>query len=156
MKNISTGTGLCVLGLGIACYPILDRLAPVDRTAHGGVPLANVAKAVVGQVEPTIVWYGLAYSYYNGTVIARAWSNGRIEVKYGELAMSQGVCSWASGPCTSWLVVSDPAEGYAASADINHDQRVDGADLGLVLGYWGDAPRHDIPPSDCPLNLVNP
>lgn len=42
------------------------------------------------------------------------------------------------------------------AADINHDQRVNGADIGLVLGYWGDAPRHDIPPSDCPLNLVIP
>ena len=29
-------------------------------------------------------------------------------------------------------------------------------DLAMLLGNWGDAPRHDIPPSDCPLNLINP
>ena len=30
------------------------------------------------------------------------------------------------------------------------------AKLAMLLGNWGDAPRHDIPPSDCPLKLINP
>jgi hypothetical protein len=32
----------------------------------------------------------------------------------------------------------------------------DGADLSQLLADFGDAPRQDIPPSDCPLNLINP
>jgi len=41
---------------------------------------------------------------------------------------------------------------------LRHHRRqvVDGADLATMLADWGDAPRYDIPPSDCPLNLINP
>jgi hypothetical protein len=28
--------------------------------------------------------------------------------------------------------------------------------LATMLADWGDAPRYDIPPLDCPLNLINP
>jgi hypothetical protein len=41
-------------------------------------------------------------------------------------------------------------------SDINFDEKVDGADLGQLLADWGDAPRQNIPPSDCPLALINP
>jgi hypothetical protein len=59
--------------------------------------------------------------------------------------------------CTGdWQVVSTPAQGLNFRSDINFDSRVDGADLGALLADWGDAPRQDIPPSDCPLNLINP
>lgn len=57
---------------------------------------------------------------------------------------------------SGWIVVNDPAEGYAAASDLNFDQQVDGADLGQLLASWGDAPRHTIAPSECPLNLINP
>ena len=55
-----------------------------------------------------------------------------------------------------WLTVSDPAQGLTYRSDINFDSKVDGADLGQLLADWGDAPRQDIPPSDCPLALINP
>jgi hypothetical protein len=55
-----------------------------------------------------------------------------------------------------WIVVSDPAQGLTYRSDINFDAKVDGADLGQLLADWGEAPRQDIPPSECPLNLVNP
>ncbi|MDE0889173.1 MAG: hypothetical protein OSA40_06910 [Phycisphaerales bacterium] len=41
-----------------------------------------------------------------------------------------------------------------AVADINFDACVDAADLGLLVAAWGDAPRIDYPPSDCPLGLI--
>ena len=53
------------------------------------------------------------------------------------------------------VVVFDHTEGYNA-ADINFDSKVDGADLGQVLGMQGDAPRQDLPPATCPLNLIKP
>jgi hypothetical protein len=89
MKDISTGTGLCVLGLCLASYPILDRVMPrADASATHAAAVVAVATA---QVEPTIVWYGITHNQgaltYNNfyhqpySVIARAWSDGKVEVK---------------------------------------------------------------------------
>ena len=57
---------------------------------------------------------------------------------------------------TGWKVLVDPSQGYRAAADFNADEQVNGADLASILGNWGDAPRVPFPPSDCPLNLINP
>jgi hypothetical protein len=57
---------------------------------------------------------------------------------------------------SAWTTISDQNSGYSAASDINFDSKVDGADLGQLLADWGDAPRQDIPPSDCPLALINP
>jgi hypothetical protein len=60
-------------------------------------------------------------------------------------------------PCvTPWFAISDPAQGYTYRSDIDFNSNVDGSDLAQVLNDWGDAPRQDIPPSTCPLNLINP
>ena len=55
-----------------------------------------------------------------------------------------------------WFVISSPTEGMNAAADINFDEIVNGADLAMLLAQWGDAPRNPMPPSDCPLGLLNP
>ena len=47
-----------------------------------------------------------------------------------------------------------PNEGLNAAADINHDEIVNAADIGLLVAAWGDAPRNPMPPSDCPLGLI--
>jgi len=162
MKNISTGTGLCVLGLCLASYPIIDRLMP--RAEAGATHVAAVVAAATAQnpPEPTIVWYGVQTVYSNSSRVFRAWSDGRVEAKEGLIQSAQGPngtydhCAWVAGLCDSWTVVSDPNSGYTSAADINFDSKVNGADLGTLLANWGDAPRHDIPPSTCPLNLINP
>ena len=46
-----------------------------------------------------------------------------------------------------------PGERYAITF---YCYAVNGADLASILGNWGDAPRVPFPPSDCPLNLINP
>lgn len=169
MKNVTTGLGLCVLGVGIASYPVLDHLVP---RADAGAPrgAAAIVAAATAQVEPTIVWYQAfaivgnaitsAGGYYEGTGfwVVRAWSDGRMEgrcvrTNNGSL---QG-CNAGASPCVGpWVVISDPAQGYTYRSDINFDSKVDGADLGTLLADWGDAPRRDITPSECPLNLINP
>ena len=53
-----------------------------------------------------------------------------------------------------WFVISSPNEGLNAAADINHDEIVNAADIGLLVAAWGDAPRNPMPPSDCPLGLI--
>jgi len=156
MKNISTGTGLCVLGLCLAGYPVIDRMMP---RADASVPHASaIAAAAVAQAAPTIVWYGVCPPQTNGGGtykggIFRAWSDGKIECKQYWMAW-QGGCGMDTS--CDWQVFSSANQGYSAASDINFDGKVDGNDLGQLLAAWGDAPRHDIPPSDCPLNLVTP
>ena len=168
MKNISTGTGLALLATAIVAYPIVNRISSVDQTAHASVPVAAIATAATAQAnpEPTIVWYGtgsMPVAGNNWPAVYRAWSNGRIEMTFGyysSISSSTGTCYnyFSARACNgeSWFVIADPSQGYNAAADINFDAKVDGADLATMLADWGDAPRHDIPPSDCPLNLINP
>jgi hypothetical protein len=172
MKNLSTGTGLALLATAIVAYPIVNRISSVDQTAHASVPVAAIAAAATAQAnpEPTIVWYGtdtLPQSYLSQTwscsTIWRAWSDGKVEAMVTRRSMTgyngNPLDTWCteSGFCTSgWKVVSSPSQGYAYRSDITADQVVDGADLATMLADWGDAPRYDIPPSDCPLNLINP
>jgi hypothetical protein len=169
MKNISTGTGLCVLGLCLASYPIIDRVMP--RAEAGATHVAAVVAAATAQVppEPTIVWYGTAGESSAATLF-RAWSDGHIEALKGAwvvASVQQGnntisYDKWSTYPGSvaggvgQWQLVSSASQGYTYRSDINFDSKVDGADLSQVLNDWGDAPRHDIPPSTCPLNLINP
>ncbi len=157
MKNMSTGTGLALLAMAIVAYPIVNRISSDDQTAHASAPIAAIAAAATAQAnpEPTIVWYGTyggKYGNYTAGVILRAWTDGRVEAKYIDSFYTCG-----GNPCIgSWLTISSPSQGYAYRSDITADQVVDGADLATMLADWGDAPRYDIPPSDCPLNLINP
>lgn len=165
------GVGLCMIG-----GALLMQGGQQAHAAAGSMPAAAaaVAAAANAQAGPTVVWYGsdtipsTQYyfgRYYSHTVITRAWSDGRVEMmmasKFLRYNASGGggddyFCS-ADAPCvTPWFTVSNPTTGYRAAADINSDERVDGADLASVLGNWGDAPRVPFPPSDCPLNLINP
>ena len=163
MKNISTGTGLCVLGLCLASYPIIDRVMP--RAEAGATHVAAVVAAAAAQVppEPTIVWYGANTDNLNSLYLWRAWSDGKVEAMVTRRQASgynqNPFDTWCSdsGFCTSgWKIVSSPAQGLTYRSDINFDSNVDGSDLAQVLNDWGNAPRQDILPSDCPLNLINP
>jgi hypothetical protein len=174
MKNLSTGTGLCIAGLCAVAFPFAQKLANVDSEAHAGVQasaIAAVSSAATIQVTPTIVWYhavsnpiaraGSSNSVvYSGHFwLLRGWSDGRVEAR--SVFASSSPLDWCSGsttpPCIGeWVVISDPNQGYSAASDINFDSKVDGSDLGQLLASWGNAPRQDIPPSDCPLALINP
>lgn len=161
MQNLSIGTGLVALSAAILGSSMIMRFGPADQAAHAAPPI-EAAKAIAAastvQVTPTIVWYGVSGNYLELQSVYRAWSDGKLEVRRVS-ARAPGYSNWcdATGPCFSpWFVISDPNQGYNAASDINFDSKVDGSDLGQLLAAWGDAPRHDIPPSDCPLNLINP
>jgi hypothetical protein len=165
MKNISTGTGIALLAGAIVAYPIIDRVMP--RAEAGATHVADVVAAATAQVppEPTIVWYGNAYNQAaNVLIITRAWSNGRVEFKMGAPNCNANGVSWGNPGCGSgcpdcqdrWATLADPAQGLTYRSDIDFNSKVDGSDLAQVLNDWGNAPRQDIPPSSCPLNLINP
>jgi hypothetical protein len=159
MKNISTGFGLCVAAAAALAYPFVSNLAPSANASAVTAAASAVSTAATAQTGPTIVWYGTVGG--NGATadlaVVRAWSNGRVEMTLGyrDLDPVTG-CRWVSRSCNSWIVISDPAQGLTYRSDINFDEQVDGADLGQLLADWGNAPRQDIPPSDCPLALINP
>jgi hypothetical protein len=139
MKNISTGTGLCVLGLCLASYPIIDRVMP--RAEAGATHVAAVVAAATAQVppEPTIVWMGITSTNYVYTY-SRLWSDGRMEIRNVEYTLpTSNVCA-PSVACTSeWTEVPPPlsGNGFACRTDLDGNRIVDGADLGMVLANWG-------------------
>ena len=106
------------------------------------------------------MWYGMVHnprvrdgsgkfsSEYS--MLARAWSDGIFEAK--KLCSGNG-CDAEIG-IRDWFVISSPNKGLNAAADINHDEIVNAADIGLLVAAWGDAPRNPMPPSDCPLRLI--
>ena len=174
MKNISTGTGIALLAGAIIAYPIIDRVMP--RAEAGATHAAAVVVAATTQVpaEPTIVWYSTTserQTLVNSPVewmcsqVWRGWSDGRIEVKHLRRKLTEVVntyynfdawCTDEPYCSTGWVVIDTPNSGFNSASDINFDSKVDGADLSQVLNDWGNAPRQDIPPSICPLNLINP
>ena len=160
MKNISTGTGLCVLGLCLASYPIIDRVMP--RAEAGATHVATVVAAATAQVppEPTIVWYGSSTDSDNFSairpVVIRAWSDGRLDDRRIDANASGCACGGNVGCSSQWFQFSSFTDGLQARSDINFDSKVDGSDLAQVLNDWGNVTRQDISPSTCPLNLINP
>lgn len=170
MKNLSTGTGLAILAGAALAYPFVSSLAPnANAVGVGPTAVSAVAAAATAQGAPTIVWYGvsppvaLSGVQWMG-VVFRAWSDGRIEYRPFFPGMpytpegSAATCNMYQGPGSGcgWRVFSDPAQGLTFDADLNFDEAVDGVDLGMMLAKWGPAPRNPVPPSDCPLALINP
>jgi hypothetical protein len=161
------GVGLCMIGGAL----LMQNGAQAHAT--GGVMPAAAALASAAKVQagPTVVWYDSqshkgsgAYDSRLNFVLYRGWSDGTVEMKIGRKILVQCgsgqcvdmECSADSVCYSAWFVINSPTEGFKAAADINADELVDGADLASVLESWGGAPRAPFPPSDCPLNLINP
>jgi hypothetical protein len=164
------GVGLCMIGGAL--------MMQSGSTAHAGsmpAAAAAVAAATHSQAAPTIVWYQAVIPHSFGPewgggdgcgALLRAWSDGTVEgmifnVRYVPTAdcetyPQQQAVRGLDDPCNGWRVISSPTQGYKAASDSNADEKVDAIDLASILTNWGDAPRVPFPPSDCPLNLINP
>ena len=164
------GVGLCMIG-----GALLMQNGQQAHAAVGSMPAAAAAVAATAnaQAGPTVVWYGVSdakghplWPNLEGKVFVRAWSDGTLEARVLYVSMpnvdtcvaNPGSSPWLEPPYCGggWKVISSSTEGFKATADINADELIDGADLASVLSNWGDAPRVPFPPSDCPLNLINP
>jgi hypothetical protein len=157
MKNISTGIGIALIPAAIVAYPISGHVIPRAEARATHVEAVVAAATVQNPPEPTIVWYG-AFGNAIDSSIFRARSDRRVEVLVGRWEVNQSLqcMRWinsaggsSAGFCTNsnWDVVSASNSGYNAASDINFDSKVDGADLGTLVADWGNAPRHDVPPS---------
>jgi hypothetical protein len=156
------GVGLCMIG-GALLMQSGGQAHAAPSSLPATATVSSVASAQAGG-EPTVVWYGMSamgYSYSTPSMIsnaterivaiARAWSDGRVEVRTATISNCGEI-----GCSSAWASISSATQGYKATADINADELVDGVDLASVLSNWGEAPRVPFTPSDCPLNLINP
>ena len=138
MKNISTGTGLCVLGLCLASYPIIDRVMP--RAEASATHVAAVVAAATAQVppEPTVVWMGVTDSA-SGITYHRLWSDGRMEIRNVGFQYGDDFCNPLPICSGEWVEIPPPpsGNGFACRADLDGNRIIDGADLGMVLANWG-------------------
>lgn len=141
MKNISTGAGLAILGLGIAVHPLLTGLASSATASASTTPAAGVlASTASAQAGPTVVWFGVTeIAYVNnqtrgGLKFYRLWSDGRLEYRYH----CNAPCGLV-GDMSDWIEIPPPpgGNGFACRTDINGDRKVDGSDLSFVLNAWG-------------------
>ena len=159
------GVGLCMIGGAMLLQNGQQANAATAVSMPATAAAVTVAASTQAGGEPTVVWYGVGADTTTYGVSAtvrvdrvyRAWSDGTLEMKRVFFQWNNDECGGTSLGCAGpWIVVSSPNQGFKAAADSNADEKVDGADLAAVLSNWGDAPRVPFPPSDCPLNLVNP
>lgn len=139
------GTGLCMIGGAM----LLQQTPQANATAS--VPsfasTAIVASATT-QTAPTVIWFGVTSGERNNnsaysTTYHRLWSDGRQEMRVVWFNILVD-CSDLVIPCSTnfnWIEVPPPpsGNGLACRTDINGDRRIDGADLGLMLGDWGSS-----------------
>ena len=171
MKQLSTGTGLAMLGGFLVVAMVANRALDSASAARAGGSATGVSlvTAALAQSGPTIVWYGAVHNNRfaytsngcnNGTcdrsweytVLLRAWSDGTVEAKKICTGDSCGAGFSAGG----WTRVASTTEGTSAFADLDLNSNVDFGDLALLLTNFGPAPRDPVPPSPCPLDLINP
>ena len=159
MKNAGLAGAIALCGIGLMMIGLGNFVKAPSAMAY----TPAVAATVQDKGEPTIVWYGISEqgrreNACNGGAsdqggfhyLARAWSDGVVEVK--RFAPN---CEDGGSTGYSWYVISSPTDGLNAAADITFDEVVDGQDLATLLASWGPAPRNPMPPSDCPLGLMN-
>jgi hypothetical protein len=148
MKTISTGFGLCALGICIICYPALDRL--ISRAnAFEGASNSGASSSVAPAIDtPVVIWMSaISSSGLYMDRIYRLWSDGRLETReiYFVVANFATCSGQASGvPCggSNWTEVPPPTagNGFACRADLDGNRTIDGADLGMILANWGPQP----------------
>jgi len=142
MKNISTGFGLCVIGLGIAAWPVLDRIMPTANASGVTAAASALPAAAIAQdpPAPTVVWMGVATMGGNWSRdnLYRLWSDGRLETR---CVYYDGSCS-QSPAGSEWREVAPPpsGNGFACRADLDGNRQIDGADLSVILNNWGPQP----------------
>lgn len=133
------GLGLCTIGLGLL-------FGPRDLAHAAPAPVA----AVAGQAAPTVVWMQ-AYQYLQNEGIHclfRGWSDGRVDMA---LAGAQPSTFCIFGPTLGcgWKTIQGTEFGFACAADLDHDGKVDGSDLGQLLATWGPVSCVEVPPIEC-------
>ena len=139
---------MLALGLGIAAFPLVNRLSLPAEASVPATAAPALAAAGLAQAGPTVVWRGVTqqnqYTFYH-----RLWSDGKLEVKAAARPFPAGPnsCTFGQFTCASvWITVPgtnnfDGDSGFAACpGDVNGDAAIDGIDLAMVLSNWNSGP----------------
>jgi hypothetical protein len=148
MKQISTGTGLCVLGMGIAVLGAAQLVG-----SKGGQAFAQtgserrIVSASVNSVGESN--YATHYAY-------RIWSDNTIEMRNLGVSLSTDSTArlWVqtTGNFLGWTQVDNGLTAFVP-ADVDASQTVDASDLGNVLLNYGETQNGNPPPPiDCTIN----
>ena len=148
MKQVSTGTGLCVLGLGLAGLGAAQLVG-----SKGGQAFAQSTG------DRRIVSASVFVSDYNEKWGYRIWSDNVIEMKCFNGTFQQNstgeviVLSVTEGsPFKNWTQVDNGLTAFVP-ADVDTNGSVDSADLGNVLVNYGETQNSNPPPPiDCTIN----
>ena len=147
MKQMSTGTGLCVLGLGIAVLGTAQLIGSKGSQAFAQV---GSERRVVNMGVTTNNYYGFAY---------RVWSDGVIENRcVGQIDQFPGGgmnYNPSSSIISNWMVVDNGQTPSFQPTDTNTDGSVDAADIGKVLLDYGAAQVvTPVPTIDCQTSTI--
>ena len=157
MKQISTGTGLCVLGLGIAVLGAAQLIGSKGSQAFAqiGSERRVVNMGVyngIGYVSGSSTNLGMAY---------RIWSDGVIETRcvgfINQLLPAPTGYNYNSSPyyASIWAVVDNGQTPSFQPTDTNTDGSVDAADLGKVLLDYGATQQVTPAPTiDCQTSTI--
>jgi len=150
MKQISTGTGLCVLGLGIAVLGAAQLIGSKGTQAFAqSTGDRHIVSASVYAVGTRVDSTHFAY---------RIWSDNTIELcNLGIYASSYGTTlsnldAPTSGNFLGWRTVDNGLTSFVP-ADVDASGNVDNGDVGQVLLNIGETQAGNPPPPiDCTIN----
>ena len=156
MKQISTGTGLCVLGLGIAVLGAAQLIGSKGTQAFAqSTGDRHIVSASVNTVQESVPSWGMASAHYE----YRIWSDNSVEIKCLGRSTSNGNSFYNAtfypiydGNFVGWRTVDNGLTSFVP-ADVDANGSVDSADLGNVLVNYGETQDGNPPPPiDCTIN----
>ena len=155
MKQISTGTGLCVLGLGVAVLGAAQLVgskgsqAMAQTGSERRIVSASVFLGGEDQNHSSQKW---GYRIWSDNVIEmKVLSVGYVGIPYGQVIYVDQQIS-ASSPFKNWTQVDNGLTSFVP-ADVDANGSVDSADIGGVLLDMGNTQDSNPPPPiDCTIN----
>ena len=148
MKQVSTGTGLCVLGLGVAVLGAAQLVGSKGSQAFAqSTGDRHIVSASVFVADQNEKW---GYRIWSDNVIEMKCFNGTVQHNStGEvivLSVTEG------SPFKNWTQVDNGLTSFVP-ADVDASQTVDASDLGNVLVNYGETQNGNPPPPiDCTIN----
>jgi len=148
MKQISTGTGLCVLGLGIAVLGAAQLIgskggqAFAQSTGDRRIVSASVFDSVAGDKWGYRIWS-------DNVIEMKCFGIKYVNQQYGYVYL---VNVTEGSPFKNWTQVDNGLTAFVP-ADVDTNGSVDSADLGNVLVNYGETQNSNPPPPiDCTIN----
>jgi hypothetical protein len=148
MKQISTGTGLCVLGLGVAVLGAAQLVG-----SKGGQAFAQTGTE--RRIVSASVFSKGTYENWG----CRIWSDNVIELKLLQISYATPSSNYVNivpiadnSPFKNWTQADNGLTSFVP-ADVDTNGSVDSADLGNVLVNYGETQNSNPPPPiDCTIN----